>query len=139
LDRLTGAQSRFLAALLFARSVREAAEKANVAERTAWRWMNEPAVRRAWAEMQSLMLQNAVQRVVSVVDKAMSTLEHVMDGERYSPASRVSAARVVIGLAARLADGADFGSASEQFNRQQELEFWENVRRVAEELAQEER
>ena len=56
-------QQRFLAALVSCPTVRDAARSAGVNEATGWRYLSDPALKRALAERQTAVLAHASRRL----------------------------------------------------------------------------
>ncbi len=101
---LSPRQRRFVNALLGTRTIREAAGKVKVAESTAWRWLKEPAVKAALGEAHDAALAQSARAVAALLTDALDTLAVVM-GDSHAPVgARVSAARVILENAVRLAD-----------------------------------
>lgn len=102
--RLSARQRRFLAALVAAPTVRQAAAKAGIGETTAWRYLGDPAVRTALAERQDGVLGHVSRRLAAEMGGALDTLRAIMRDKEASPASRVSAARTVLECGLKLAE-----------------------------------
>jgi phage terminase small subunit len=100
---LTRRQTRFVAALLTAGTVEDAAKAAGIAPRTAWRYLATPAVKAELAKRQDGLLGHAARRLASETDLALDTLHGVMVDE-LKAAPRVSAARAVVDGALKLAE-----------------------------------
>jgi len=94
--KLTPVQRRFLNALLVSRSVREAAGQAAIGERTAHRWLREPAFQAELQRLQDETLQQAVRVAVQMLTDALQTLAGVMNDQSVTPAVRVSAAKAIL-------------------------------------------
>ena len=97
-------QRRFLAALVSCASVRDAAAAAKISETTAWRYLQDPALKRALAERQTAVLGHASRRLAREMGAAMDVLVEIMRDEEASDSSRVSAARAVLDSGLRLAE-----------------------------------
>lgn len=76
---LSTKQVRAIAALLECRTVKEAAEKAQVGERTLYRWLKEERFRATLDEAAGEALAQAARRMQSVVGKGVETLDRVLD------------------------------------------------------------
>jgi len=100
---LTVEQRAFVRALVSTNSVAEAARQADVAERTARRWMNLPAVQAALNAVHERVLDQVVEAVSAKLTQAVETLVSVMESEKASASARVSAAAVVVNALTRLA------------------------------------
>ena len=101
---LNSRQRRFVAALVACPTVRDAATAAKIGERTAWRYLGEPSVKRALAERQTAVLGHASRRLAREMGKAMDVLVEIKRDEEASDSSRVSAARAVLDSGLRLAE-----------------------------------
>ena len=98
---LSRSQRRFVGALATTRTIRAAAAKANIGERTAWRWLCDPTVRRAADGALDSVLREATHNAASLMTKALDTLVDVMDDGEASASARVSAARAVLEVGLR--------------------------------------
>lgn len=87
---------RFALALTISRSVKAAADSVGIAERTAWNWLREPAVRAAPNEALDAVLAQATHNAAGLMTKALDTLAAVMADREASSSSRVSAARAIL-------------------------------------------
>ncbi|HUX23653.1 MAG TPA: hypothetical protein VMV87_03470 [Burkholderiales bacterium] len=99
---LSARQRRFVRCLLTARTVREAARQCRVGERTAWRWLKEPAVKVALAEINDGTLGQVSRAVSRLATSALDTLAAVMADKATPTGARVSAARSILDGALRL-------------------------------------
>jgi hypothetical protein len=93
---LTAQQERALLALLVASSVREAADKAECAERTLRRWLKDPGFAAAYQDARLEARRGVTNSLARVALKAITALERVIDREDSPPAAVVSAARAVL-------------------------------------------
>ena len=101
---LTPAQKRFLNALLGARTVKEAAALAGIAETTGYRFMSRPRFRAELQRVQDMLLQQALGATLGMLTDALHTLSEVMNDQSAAPAVRVSAARAVLEIGIRFAE-----------------------------------
>jgi hypothetical protein len=86
-----------IAALLTEPSLREAAVKAGVSERTLFRWQQHPVFRERFAAARRETVRQAVAQLQAVSSKAVETLEAVMVDPEAPASARVAAAREVLG------------------------------------------
>ena len=93
---LSRKRRRFALALTTCKSVKAAAAKAGIAERTAWLWLREPAVRAAANEALDAVLASATHNAAALMTQALNTLAQVMADQEASSSSRVSAARAIL-------------------------------------------
>lgn len=78
-------------------TVAAAAVEAGLSERTAWRRLADPEVRRCVAEAQAALLQQAVAALAEAATQAVETLVAVMDCD--DPRAATAAARAVLDYA----------------------------------------
>lgn len=106
---LRPAQSRALRALLEGVSLEEAAILAHVSQRTLRRWRSDPAFAATLLESQRGVLDAAAGDLQGACQSAVRALRHVVErgGESVPISAVISAARVILELAARFREGAD--------------------------------
>jgi hypothetical protein len=96
-DQLTERQHVAIACLLRAKSKKEAAEMAEVPERTIHHWLaNHQAFRRTLNEAKRAIVQDAVAELSAVSVEAVAVLRDIMVSISQPANSRVSAARAVL-------------------------------------------
>ena len=95
---------RFLVALATCRTVRDATKSAGINEATAWRYLQDPALKRALTELQTAVLGHAARLLATEMGAAIDVLGQIMRDEEASDSSRVSAARAVLDSGLRLAE-----------------------------------
>lgn len=105
---LTPRQERFITELQEARSIRDAAAAAGVAERTARYWLAQPTIRRALQEATTQRLSAASAQSASALAEALAVLRDLLSAPDTPPAVKVSAARAVIECGFKTIDAADF-------------------------------
>jgi len=93
---LTPKQSRAIPALMTARNVGEAAKAANVAERTLYRWLGDPAFRLRLNEAEGEAIDTATRRLLQLQDPAIDALSDVLQDPGTSPTARLRAATAVL-------------------------------------------
>jgi phage terminase small subunit len=101
---LNARQRRFVAALVANATVRDAAAAAEIGERTAWRYLQQPAVKKALAERQDVVLAHVSRRLATEMGAALDVLGSIMRDRAASDAARVSAARAVLDSGLKLAE-----------------------------------
>jgi|SRR5215469_3997345 len=101
-----------LVALIAGANVREAAERAGVSERTAYRRLADADFRRAVSEARGRMFDTALGRLASLAAKAAETLERLMDSDQ--PSEALGAAKAVLQLGPRLRESTEL---EERINR----------------------
>jgi hypothetical protein len=93
---LKPSQQRAIAALLSTRNVAEAAEKAQVGERTLYRWMGEAPFKLALLEAEAGAIDAATRRLIGLQDSAIGVLEEVLNNPECFVWARLTAARSVL-------------------------------------------
>ncbi|HWB09983.1 MAG TPA: hypothetical protein VG826_12195 [Pirellulales bacterium] len=92
-------------ALAAGATVREAAERGGVGERTVYRRLADADFRQAVSEARDRMFDAAVGRLAGLASRAAETLERLMEGEK--PSEVLRAAKAVLELGPRLRKAAD--------------------------------
>lgn len=85
-------QEQAIIALLNEPTVKRAAESANMGERTIYRWMREPAFRRAYMNARREAFAHAVALTQRYAPLAVQTLAQIMVDQNAPYAARVAAA-----------------------------------------------
>ena len=101
---LSRRERRFVAAMLEAPTVRDAASQAGLGERTCYTYLGRPAVRAELTARQDALLGLAARRLAKEMGAALDVLVAVMNSKSASDAARVSAARAVLDSGLRLAE-----------------------------------
>ena len=101
---LSAKQRRFVAALLTAKSMREAARQAGISDRSCWRYLAAEPVRAELARRQDTVLAHVARRLAAEMEQALDVLHEVMVSRDAPDAPRVSAARAVLDSGLRLAE-----------------------------------
>jgi phage terminase small subunit len=99
---LSPRQRRFIAAMMTLRTVAEAAQAVGVSERTGYKYLSDPQVRRALSQALDNVLSQVTHRVVSNMSGALDTLEAIHTDEDAPTGARVSAARAILDSGPRL-------------------------------------
>ena len=95
---LTNPQRRAIEALMLTNTMARAAKRANVCEQTIYLWMKQDHFQTVLREARRDALAHTTTRLQQVSTRAVDTLEGVMDDEKASSASRVSAARLCLDM-----------------------------------------
>jgi hypothetical protein len=98
---LTQPQQRFLAVIMEARSVTEAAEQCGISRRTAGRWLKEPEVQQALRELRQDALAHSTARLTAAYGEAIAFLCGLIGSERVPLALQVQAAKAILHASAR--------------------------------------
>lgn len=93
---LTSAQRKAIAVLLVSKDIGRAAAELGVSERTLYRWGGDPVFHAALVAAEGEAIDYAVRRLVKLGDKAIDTLEKVLDDDQASASTRVRAALGVL-------------------------------------------
>jgi hypothetical protein len=94
--RLSPRKARFASALLTTNTVADAARQAGISERTAFRYLEDPAVQAAVGRGLDDTLADATRQITAAVGKALSVLETILEDPSAPPTSRVAAARLIL-------------------------------------------
>lgn len=119
---LSPRQRRFVAALMSARTVEEAAQAVGIVERTAYRYLADPRVRRALSEVLDTVLVEASGQAVRAMTGALATLEAIHTDEAAPLGARVSAARAILDAGPRLHEAQDLGARVSALEHLAEME-----------------
>ncbi len=92
-DTLSSREVRFIGALLAGQDVPRGAELAGVSERTGWRYLERPVVRRELAMRQDAALSEAGARLSAAMSESVDVMCSIRDDVSVSAAVRLSAAR----------------------------------------------
>ena len=98
-------------------TVAAAAAAAGIGERTAYRYMCDPAVKAALSEALDIALTGATVRTVTAMGAALDTLEAVHRDPDLSAGARVSAARAIIDGGPKLREGFDLAERVSELER----------------------
>jgi hypothetical protein len=92
LKELTSAQRKAIPHLLACRNVETAARASGISERTLYRWLADDYFYSAVASAEGDAIDYAVRRLVKLADKAIDTIEAVLDDAKAPPSVRLRAA-----------------------------------------------
>ena len=95
-------QRKFIAALLTAPTIEEAAKQAGIGERTAYRYLKHPEVKRALSQALDDAMGQATRRAVDAMTEALETLTAIHTDEDAPTGARVSAARSILDAGPKL-------------------------------------
>ena len=98
IKELTNGQQRAIEALMLSNTIAQAAEKAKVSERSIYHWMNQEHFQTALMRVRRNALAHTSTRLQPMSARAVDTLEGVLDDEKASSESRVSAARLSLDM-----------------------------------------
>ena len=120
---LSPRQSRFVAAMLAARTIGEAAQTAGVTERTGKRYLKTSAVKLALANALDSAMTQATSRAVAAMSEALETLEAIHRDEETPASTRVSAARAILDAGPKLREAMDLAQrVAEMEERMQRIQ-----------------
>jgi hypothetical protein len=116
-EKLSGKQAQALSALLTEATVEAAAGKAQVSQRTLYRWLSDPIFTGAYREARRKAVGQAIARLQHASADAVTALRSVMnDAEAPAPA-RVNAAKAVLELAVRVVELEDLETRVQELER----------------------
>ena len=108
----------FITLLAMGKSVPEAAAKARIAERTAFRWAKQPGVLAQVTKLRDEMFSRAIAELASLAKAAVGTVRQLLQDE--SPQIRLAASRLVLGEAPRLREHAELAARIRKLENEQE-------------------
>ncbi len=98
-EQLTTKQNKTIEALLLTNAIDRAAKRASVSEASiSYRWMKQESFQTALRAARLDILAHTTTRLQQMSVRALDTLENVMDDEKASAASRVSASRLAMDM-----------------------------------------
>ncbi len=95
-QKLTPGQKRAIEALLNTKSVREAAEAAELGERTIFRYLGDPFFRQQLSSAEGDLIDQATRRLLALQGAALDTFEGVLASEEASASVKLRAAQSVL-------------------------------------------
>ena len=105
---MNSSKEQALAALLTCPTIREAARKCGIAERTINGYIREDTeFRRAYEEHRQAIVREASERMTNHLTVAIDTLTEIMTDKETNAATRVSAARILIEQGMKLVEVTD--------------------------------
>ena len=105
---LSAKQKRFIAALLLARTISEAAKLAGVGERTAHTWLNEPEFKAALNEAEAEALNAASRRLTGALSAAIDRLVALTSDPDAPHSVQLRAATAILEQMFKLKETLDF-------------------------------
>ena len=117
-------QQRALFAMLTTTSIKAAAAKVGLSERTLRRYMDEPQFKRAYDAERARMLEEAIASLQALAGKAIATLGCVLDDERADSGTKLRSAKFILDLMFRGLDMEhrhEFEAIAEEFEQFREL------------------
>lgn len=115
-EKPTSKQEAFLAALLTAPTLAEAAKAAKIGESTARRWLTLPTVQSAWLDMRRQVVDQALLTVQNATAEAVATLRGCL-ADDMPPGVRVRAATAILDTAIRTVEISDLAARIEQIEQ----------------------
>lgn len=120
-EDLTAKEGEFLACLLLEPTVTAAAEKAGVAKRTAFRYLEGAAFQEAYRKARRQSVSHAIVSVQAAASKAVETLSHIMEDGGAPVPSRVSAAKILLETAVKATELEDVIERLERLELEMEV------------------
>lgn len=93
---LTPPQNRVITALLTERTTRDAARAANVAERTLWRWLADPAFRAELTRQEGAVIDEATRGLLAMQGTALEVFDNILKSPTANDANKLRAAEGVL-------------------------------------------
>lgn len=94
--KITVKQEHLIQALLEGLSVSAAAERCQVAERTAYRWVSEPDFEKAYLQARRHLVDRSLAKLHQKFDRAVQTVDRHLDAAKTIPRDQVKAAEIII-------------------------------------------
>src|SRR2546426_11588313 len=110
-EKRTRKEQTFIAALLTAPSIEQAAKQAGIGTGTAWRWMQGPEFKTAYREARRSVVDHAIVLLQQCCTHAVGTLIRVMQDPEASASAKVMAARTVLEMSLRAVEIEQFEEA----------------------------
>jgi hypothetical protein len=95
-NQLTAPQQRAITALLSTKSVAEAAKKANVGQRTLFRWLADTAFKRQLAIAEGELVAVATRRLLQYQDSAITVITSIMADKTKPATVRLRASMAIV-------------------------------------------
>lgn len=111
---LTRGQRRFIAAALGAPNIKAAAEAADIAYSTAWRYLEEPEVKRALGRRLEALTRQVLMGLAEDCGDARAVLRSVMLDRTANDSDRIRAAKAILGSMLQLAELVDLADRVDQ-------------------------
>jgi len=105
---------RFVLALLQAPTLLQAAKVAGIGEKTAQRYMADPEVRSALAELEGELVKSLQRRLLELAGRALATLEAAMSDDSAPWSARLRSAEAVLTHLTRLRELTELEERVEQ-------------------------
>lgn len=93
---LSAPQKRAIAALLTERTTRDAAQTAQVAERTLWRWLADPEFRAELTRREGALIDQATRSLLTMQGAALEAFDSVLNSDAAKDADKLRAAEGVL-------------------------------------------
>lgn len=87
---------KYLAALLTSSTQKEAAEKAGISPRWMREVMRNPEFAEEYTRRKAEVIDDATRHILGVYQKAIKTLENVIDSEKASNRDKINASRAIL-------------------------------------------
>ena len=95
-ENLNTNQRKAIAALLTSKSVKAAAELAEVGERTLYRWLTLPEFRVELTIHEGATIDQAARRLIDLGEKAINKLEEIIESDKVTDNLKLRAAQSVL-------------------------------------------
>ena len=93
---ITPKQRRFLETLIMGVSVAQACRLTGTAERTAYRWLQDDAFKKALAEAEGELMTAAMRRLLAMQDKAITQLADVLNDRTARNSEKIKAVELAL-------------------------------------------
>ena len=96
-------------ALISNRTLKDAAAAAGISDTTLWRWLRKPHFRKAYLDARRRIVQQSVARFQQLTSDAPGVLHSIMIDESQNGATRIAAAKMIVGSALKGVELEDYG------------------------------
>ena len=97
-EQLTNKQRKAIEALLVTNTINRAAKRANVSDSSLYRWMRLESFQTVLREARRDILVHTTTRLQQMSVRAVDALEKVLDDDKATSASRISASRLTLDM-----------------------------------------
>ncbi len=118
----TTKQLNFMFALLSEPTISEACKKANISEKTAYRWLKNPYFQMHFKKLKHDFIKNTTAKLQANTLRAVDTLVNIMENENLSALARVQSARTILEFAYKGAEIEDIQDRLDKLENQENKE-----------------
>ncbi|WP_276620607.1 phBC6A51 family helix-turn-helix protein [Syntrophomonas wolfei] len=106
-----------ICALLVEPTIEKAAAKVGIGTTTAFRWLQEPDFQAEYQQARKQAVSQAIAQLQQATTQAVATLVEVMNDQEATPASRVSATKIVLEMSMKAIELDDLATRIERLEQ----------------------